>query len=82
MAERRHIGSKKMDKGYDMLQSLLLPDSAPVLSLNVFKQIGMRCAGKNLAVTDKRAIWANVSKEEMECCISESRSTSNAEKSA
>ena len=28
-----------------MLQSLLLPDSAPLLSLRLFRQMGIRCAG-------------------------------------
>ena len=68
--ERRQSFSRNKAKGSVILQSLLLPDSAPELSLKLFKQIGTRCAGKNLAAVNKMAIWANVSNAEMERCMS------------
>ena len=55
--------SKNTQKGYDMLHKRLLPLSAPVLSLNVFKHKGNLWAGKTLDAMKRSAICANASKQ-------------------
>ena len=62
MAESRQSFSTKKHKGRDMVKSLLLEDSAPVLSDSDFKQIGNLWLGKNFEVIQSSAICARVSK--------------------
>ena len=54
--------SMKKHRGRDMVNSLLLEASAPVLSESDFKHNGSRWLGKNLEVTHNSAICARVSK--------------------
>ena len=82
MAERRHICSKKMDKGYVRLQIWLLLAAASRLSLKLLKQMGMRRAVKKRAGTNKVGHFASeLQKAAVECCVSESNSMASLEKS-
>ena len=64
--------STKKHKGLVVVNILLLTDSAPVLSLRDFRQIGILKPGKNDAASQTNPIWAKVSKDEIFFCIAES----------
>ena len=61
--------STKKHKGLVVVNVLLLTDSAPVLSLNDFKQIGIRNPGIMKQQATPNPIWARVSKAEILFCI-------------
>ena len=64
-AEIRQSFSTTKQSGLDMVKSLLLEASAPVLSDRDLKQIGKRWLGKNFEVIQRSAICARVSKQVM-----------------
>ena len=70
VAERRHSFSTNRHWGYFIVKSLLLPLSAPVLSLKEWIRIGRRWPGYNRATVHTIAIWARTSKAEMIFCRS------------
>ena len=77
----QHNFSRNRHWGNFVVRSLLLPDSAPVLSEKDGSVIGKRCPGYNLDAMNMMAVCTNVSKPEMDFCRSSCNGISRARKS-